>query len=665
MLLRRQFSRPPSGGATPVASKVNPIMANRPTVQIMKKILSLIIVLACVAGYTRAEVPPAEKLLPDDTLVLLTAPNFQKIRDILKNSPQAQLWNDPTLKDFKDKFMTKLKSDYITPMEQNLGIQFSDYTGLPQGQVTFAVVQNGWENKDGQSASFLLLLDAKDKSAQLTSSLADLKKKWVDAGKSLRTEKIRNVDFSIISLTKADLPKSLQKKPAAPGDTEPMESSDAKKGFKQQLYIGQSDSLLIIGDSPKTIEKILIRLAGDSIKTVSDVPSFDANSAMFHNAQFFAWVNTKAFTDIVTQSTGADADDNGNPLALKPAKIVAAIGLNGLKSVAVSYTYTDAGFKGTVFLAVPEADRRGLFKILGGASKDCAPPAFVPADAVKFSRWRIDGQKTWENLRKMVSEISPAGVGVIDMTLSSAENAAKQKDPNFDFQKDLFGNLGDDFITYQKAPKESGLAGLSTAPSIFLFASPNPERLANALKNLLVLYSPQAGTSTDRDFLGHKIYSIPLPSAPGRRGAATPQNLSYTWSGGYIAVSTDPGILEEYLRSGENPGKSLKDTPGLSDAMAAVGNGSVFGYSNDNAQERILFDALKNDPSGDPLAIFTPIAAAMGMGNVNLKDWLDLSLLPPFDKISKYFYISVFSAGAGPDGLTLTGFAPVPPQLKQ
>src|SRR5947209_545982 len=49
------------------------------------------------------QVQPAEKLLPDDTLVLFTIPDFNKAREIYQNSPQGRLWNDPAIKDFKDK----------------------------------------------------------------------------------------------------------------------------------------------------------------------------------------------------------------------------------------------------------------------------------------------------------------------------------------------------------------------------------------------------------------------------------------------------------------------------------------------------------------------------------------------------------------------------------
>ncbi len=61
-----------------------------------------------------------------------------KTREIYSNSPQFQLWNDPAMKPFKDKFMDKLKTEFLTPLEHDLGIHFDDYTCLPQGQFTLA-----------------------------------------------------------------------------------------------------------------------------------------------------------------------------------------------------------------------------------------------------------------------------------------------------------------------------------------------------------------------------------------------------------------------------------------------------------------------------------------------------------------------------------------------
>ena len=54
-----------------------------------------------------AAVPPPEKLLSDDTLLVITAPDFSRLRDTFKNSPQSQLWNDPAMKAFRDHFLEK------------------------------------------------------------------------------------------------------------------------------------------------------------------------------------------------------------------------------------------------------------------------------------------------------------------------------------------------------------------------------------------------------------------------------------------------------------------------------------------------------------------------------------------------------------------------------
>ncbi len=176
----------------------------------MKRILPLLAAFAGLVCGARAVVPPPDKLLPDDTLAMFSVPDFAKARDVYGHSPQFQLWQDPALKPFRDKFTAKFKDRFLAPLEHDLGIHFDDYTNLPQGQLTLAVTQNGWSGEtSSQTPALLFLLDTRDKSSQLKTNLADLRKKWVDAGKTLRTEKIRDIDFSVITISTNDLPKSL------------------------------------------------------------------------------------------------------------------------------------------------------------------------------------------------------------------------------------------------------------------------------------------------------------------------------------------------------------------------------------------------------------------------------------------------------------------------
>ncbi len=634
----------------------------------MKRLLLFPITLACLCFTAGGAVLPAEKLLPDDTLLVFTIPDFTKAVTVYQSSPQGRLWNDPAMKPFKDKFVDKFKFQFITPLEHDLGIHFDDYTSLPQGQLTLAITQDGWQGKDDKMPALLLLLDTRDKSSQLKTSLADLKKKWIDAGKTVKTETIRAVEFSVVALSSNDIPKSLQKaltsSNSPPDSSSPDDKPDAKAAPKSRIYIGQADSLLIMGNSSKAIERVLASMSGGALKTLGDVPAYAANqAAMFRDSPLYGWVNAKALVDIFSRPDDSQAAaDSSNPFAMKPDKIFTALGMKGLKSIAFNYLYSNDGAQFNIMFSVPEDSRAGLFKIMAGEPKDCNPPAFVPADAIKFQRWRIDGQKTWAVLQQMLGDINPQILNGLNFMLSTAESSAKEKDPSFDIKKNLFGNLGDDMISYQKKPKGNTLEEVGSPPSLFLSGSPNPEQLASALKSILALYSQQT-TPTDRDFLGRKIYSLPLPAAPGVAGGAT-RSLNYCASGGYIAISTDAGTLEEYLRSSQGDIKSLRDVPGLSEATAKVGGSgmSLFGYSNESESVRALFDFLKNNASG---------AEGLGgnlaplLGDAKFKDWVDVSLLPDYDKVAKYFYFSVYSGGTTPDGLSFKAFAPVSPQLKQ
>lgn len=624
---------------------------------------------ASLALHAFAAVPPPEQLLPDDTLLIFTLPDCTKAFQAYHNSPHGQLWNDPSMKDFKDKFIAKFTSEWLRPLEHDLGVKFDDYTNLAQGQLTFAITQNGLDPKFNGDPGMLLLVDSRDKSDLLKKRLADLKKSWVDAGKSIRAEKIRDVDFSVVMISKDDLPKRLKGAGAADPDSADADSKDSKSkpSDKTSIYVGQYQSLLILGSAAAPIEKVLARLSGGEVRAVADLPAFSATGGFFHDAQMYAWLNTQALVGLVN-SRKQDSDDSSssNPLAFKPEKIISALGLNGLKSVAMSYVYADDGIRLNFMLSAPESARSGLFKIIAGVPKECSAPAFVPSDAVKFQRYRIDGQDTWASLRKIANDISPGAVGGLDFALGSAESAAKEKDPGFDLKKDLFGNLGDDLITYQKPATGKTLADISSPPSLFLIGSPNAEKLAIALKSLLVLYSAQGGDTKDRDFLGHKIFTLALPGM----GAGSAKALNYAASGGYLAISMDSGMIEDYLRNGESPSKSLRDTPGLSDAMQKVGGSgtSLFGYANDSDLMHASLDALRTNPDmlntmGGSLA---PLMAAAGVGNtVKLQDWLDFSLLPPFEKISKYLYFHVYGGAANDQGIIFKTYSPTPPLLKK
>ena len=639
--------------------------------RIARHILALnLLVLGALTAF--AAVPPPEKLLPPDTLFVVSAPEWTKLREVYKKSPQSLFWDDPAMKPFREKFEKKWDEEFVKPLQRDLGVKLDDYSSLLQGQITLAVTQEGWQGKqkDDGDPAVLLLVDTRDKSDVLKKNLSDLRKKWNEAGKPIKTEKIRDFEFSVVPLTTNDIPKTLREFFPQRQKVEELGDEEAKPSTTDELVIGQCDSLLIIGTKLKAVEKIVIRLTTTSAPTLAEQSEFEANRAtLFRDTPLYGWFNTKTFFDVLVRTlSGRENTAAPTPLPIPWAKIASASGLGGVKTVGFAYRDVGDGRLLEMFLSAPEGGRAGLTKLLALAPKESSAPTFVPADVVKFQRSRIDGQKAIATIEKMLGDVSAEALNTWNFVLSNGNEAIRANDPDFDIRKNLFGNLGDDFIIYDKLPRGDSEFDKASPPSLLLIGSPNPDQLAASVRGVLVILTPEGGNPQSREFLGKKIYSVKLAGSP-MAGKGPKAMLSYAASGGYVAFSTDAAILEEFLRSGASQSKTLRDLPGLADAMARVGGQSTgwFSYENEAEAMRLLFDTLRrsvgdtNSSSPGVLESAIPFASP----EKKFREWLDFSLLPDYEKVSKYFSFGVYSGSATVDGITFRSFSPTPPQLKK
>jgi hypothetical protein len=616
------------------------------------------------ATFLPAAVPPPDKLLPADTMVVVSVPDWSNARKVSERGPMLQLWNDPAIKPFKDKFLGKLKSDLIEPLEREFGAKLSDYTGLLEGQYTFAITEKGPTEKE---PGLLVLIDTGSKSETLKTNLANLKKTWVDKGKKIKNEKIRDQEFTTFIFSSDDFSKVMDK--LFPSDDEGFEKLEEPKEPKKpktvEWTVGQSGSLFILSDTPRQIEQVLVRQSGGSAPSLSEQANFASNyGRLFRNAMAYGWVDIKT---IIAKALKEDKEEGEKKKrAFDPSALLKATGISGLQSLALNVEQSAEGTMVNFNANIPESQRQGLFKILSFSAKEAAPPPSIPADAVKFGRFRFDLGQAWTSLEKMVTEMSPAAAGTFKLIIDSA---GKDKDPDFSLRKSVLENLGDDIITYQKNPKSPTLAELGSPPSLTLIASPRPEQFAAGLKALAGTILPQQSKLKEREFLGRKVYTVNLPTERGQRGAPAKKDrtLSFTASGAYVAIATDPAILEEYLRG--TPEKALRDLSGLAataDKVGGMGTG-LFGMENQKETMRVQFETLRKE-SGSIANLLgsTPLAGRLGMKDDKnkFKEWFDFSLLPPYDQIAKYFHLSVYSGSVTAEGMQFKIFGPTPPGLK-
>ncbi|MEW6161249.1 MAG: hypothetical protein AB1813_27785 [Verrucomicrobiota bacterium] len=617
------------------------------------------------------DVPPAEQLLPAETAVMLTVPDWQKLWAYFEASPQHQLWNDAALKAAKEKLLTRWQDEFVTPLEREMGITLSNYTALARGQISIGWVplaaEGEGESLAAQRSGFVLVIDTKEKADQAARTLAEFRKKWIDAGKTLKSEKIREVEFTTLLVNRADINRTLRKLFPAPRNTPAAEPQELPG--PREITFGLSGSLLVLGDHLKAIEKVLARQSGAPVPSLAEQASFaQVAGPRMREALVFGWMNFKPVYESLLRKPAPPEDEASpaaNPLGeIRTEKVLAAAGLAGLKSIAFQVAGDPEGWRGELFIAVPETDRQGLFKILTPEPREGSPPPFVAADTLKFNRWRLSGAKAFSTIETVLHSISPGLSSVMQYAFSVA---GQSQGPDFNLKQILTDNLGDDFITVQKSISAAAAASAEegNAPaSLLLMGSPNPEKLVQAFKALMQL-SPMAheGASlAEREFLGRKLYSMPDPA--GGNG------VHFVATAGYAALSTDDKLVEEFLRSTEASAKPLRELPGLAEAAQKVGGMGlgIFGYENQKETVRAEYERMKtNQAESRGLLSNLPVPLNTGAipSQANLaRQWIDPELLPPFDQIAKYFHFSIYSGSSNAEGLTFKIFFPNPPLAK-
>ncbi len=615
-----------------------------------------------------AAVPPAEKLLPPETLFVLSAPDWTRLMATLRQAPQARLWNDPAMKPFRTRLESKWTEEVVRPLERDLGIRFADYRALLQGQLTLAILPEDWLTKAGGDGApgLVLLLDVRDQGELLAKNLATLRQRLAAAGKPIRTEKIRDVEFAVVHLTTNDIPATVRRLLPQKQEVHELGANPAGKPSATQLVLGQQGSLLILSTTTAAAEKVVARLSGAGSPTLAESAEFEAGrQALFRESPLFGWLNAKQLLELAVQSFGAGQNTAAPSPIPRPNldKLMTITGLGGLKSLAFDYRDAGAGPLLGLFLNAPEATRNGLLKLLAVEAKDAAPPAFIPADVLKFARYRIAGQQVIATLEAALNELSP---GTFNFLLKNANEAVRLDEPDYDLRKNIFENLGDDVITFQKPPQGKALADLEAAPTVVLIASPNADKLAASLKGLFIVALPQGGSPQVREYLGRKIYTVKLSGVVGGDAANA---LHYVANGGYVAFSSQAAALEDYLRSTDNQGLALRATAGFAAATEAVGGMGTgwLSYEDQRGTMRLTIDALTHAVAATNRSEFDAVFASLipfAPPEAELKEWVDLSLLPDFNQIAKYYGFTVATGQASASGITFRYFVPTPAELR-
>ena len=582
--------------------------------------------------------PKPETLVPEDALAILTIPHFPDAKAAFWNDPFVRLFQDPAMKKYTRRIQSAWETFVVQNLEENLEIQLNDYVELLNGQLTLALFLRQHPLDAQPDLDILLALDSGDEAAQLKTRLADIRRRFADAGRPLQPIPIgeKSEEESFYQLQ--------------------------QKGGETQVVFGQAGSFLLAANRPSLIERALGAVRGE-VRSLSQQPAFRQISAQrLRQSYAYGWFNfSKVYRLIESEVQKADAQYVDNPFIPQPTKVLKAFGLGGIQGLFFHFKELEGGSLMEFTMAVPRGDRKGLFDWIVLKKKDCSPLPNVPADVMSFSRTRLDIGRSWANFRAAAADLLPAVNGIMETVLHGLKQGA-----NLDLQKDIFGNLGDDIITISFPPRSSAFEDLLRPQGLMLLGSPDSKALAQVLIAATGLIPSEENALSKKQFEGKDLYSfIPGLEFPGSEQLGVDATVGFHMAvdKGYLVFSMDERILKDYLRSSSEPQSPLRDSAGFRQASAVLGPEKLTFFRYDNPVGWIgrIWEFARENPD---FLSEEMIGSEAPPGDADIAALLDFSALPPFEQVAKYFHFTVSGGNSDAQFLNYRFFMPMPPQIQ-
>jgi hypothetical protein len=637
--------------------------------------------IACSGGIL-ADLPPAQEFLPADTLAVVSVPGVPSARSTWQGSNLGRLWADPAMTEFRQRFEGAFRDKWLAGFERESGLDPGALVGLTRGQATLAVMPPlpPEPGAEGPGAHWLLILDTRDGAAALAQALEKARVRLsTNATAGATTRQFGEHRFTRLTI-------DLQAASAAPTNSvtkAPAPRSEAleDEDLRWEVCFGQVGSAFVAGPSWAVISNAIPRLVATN--TVAGLSGKDSFGRLWASTlkDRPAWV----YVDVAAVYRRLAPSLEGvfgmlSLLGADPAKVVPATGLASIQAVGGAIHATEAGMTTDLAIEVPAAGRAGLTQVMQILPKDAGLPEGIPDGVGSFQRWRIDGAAGWKALESSLKRVSPQ---LGDLARITVESAGQVFDPNFNLQRDLVGNLGDDFITFTLPPTGTNLLQLSRSGRVQLVGSPNPARLTSGWKALEALVHMQAGALEFSERTGPGGRKVMVATVAAKGG---PQNaFQMVQASNHVVIASDAPAMDTYLAavSGHRatatnaavspPAGALAATnapaiappvpaaiPGWSEAVAGVGGTGrgLFGFSQPRLELRPTWEALRTTDS---------LAGVMPPGTTSLEtvqaveSWADFKRLPPFESIARYWTLQVFSGATDADGFRFRWFSPKAP----
>ena len=503
-----------------------------------RRSLAVFACLGAVSLLRAAPSVPLVNLVDDQTLFAISVTDAPALLRGWDASPVSATWTDPEFVKFLAPLREHLHVDeWDADAKTATGLTVRELFTLAEGEALVAVPAFNVTTMDAKTPPpFLVAVEVGGQSAKIEKILAD----------SAAKESVKEETEQFAGVT-------VHLRPVAQsGDKD---DPDAEAVPSPKMAWALLDGIWLISPAKERVFAAIDAVKqGGVTAALGKSERFLRTRQRVGGAQSLVYVNFPAIYPLVRDAIAeskAKSAQKPNLMGLDAESVFNAFGLDKLGEGYAALQVDDKQSRFDFGLAYTEDC--GLLKLMAYQPGPAPRPDWIPAKWPSVSTARFSPPKAYVGLEELVEAISPMLSGMAQGQIRSFN-----KKLGVDLVRDFIGSLGEDLVSAYAIPPgyDAGTVPpwteMDQLIAISLANEPAFIKSVDALKRL-------AGPSADqmfiqRDYLGHTLYTLNRPSAPGAKPA---RGFSYAIANGTLLLGVgSPATVESALQ-----GMSSKEGP--------------------------------------------------------------------------------------------------------
>ena len=573
------------------------------------------------------ERPKTEMILPETTVALVQLPDFQAAVEKMRETGAGKMMADDAVASLVDGLWQEAESAY-DDVKEDVGVELSDLTALPDGEITFAVIAPRRSNPE-----YMIIMDLNEEEGALDRVMERGREMLLQDEEVEGDEDSLNEDGFQIESFKAD---------------------------GKRVHFFRHENTIVASTSVSELDDLIERWMGREVEKTRPLAS---------NRKFVTIMKRctspqdlePEFRFFVDPIAVAKSSTRGNAAARFTINLLPLLGFDSLSAIGGALFLDEEEYESVMHAHVLLTNpRTGIFALLAFRPTEYEPEEFIPQSAVNHMMVSLDAPKAYAELTKIVDSFMSPGdfENVVDKNVN--------QELGLDLKQDIIDSI-DGRITFFQWIEEP--AFLNGTRSCIAFRLKDPENFEMLMDKMTERLNDDFGGEDEsiekRDYRDVTIYAEPRAKVE-ERNERMQKRLGRRRNRKRRAITSEPEVRME--RRVESPQLAIfcdclvvsLDSNNLMQTMIDTFQGEGDRLVDDHNYARIVDESRRLLSNELPMANFysdpkRQLKWLLELANTDqtkevldsaaennkylsgLKQRLEENPLPEFEQLEKYF----------------------------